>query len=485
MLPTVADLADRPELGLTVLAGQVTAAQAPVEWAHAIDRTDVDRWIAPGTLVLTSGFQMPASGAGLAHEIDRLHAVGAAAVAIDLAGRWSQVPEELIERGVELGFPVLSVKPEVPFSTVVRTVAEAVTAARVRSLSDVVEQQAALVRSLLRGGLPQVLADFGTRYSAMVAVLNNSGATLASFGDTNDTLPRPPFSPSVGPSRLHRGGTRIVRPLTGVVSSHGALVVDCPTPIAPTEHILVSHVAALASLALSRSLAVHEIEQRLRGEAMRAIRSGRVPPREQLALFQLSPVSTVRALDVRTSGVPAETVSEELHGLGCNFLHATTATGHLIVHDGSDEIADLLAKRLGRSARIGAGDPMVLTEVDVSIRQAELAVPRQGSGIRRISDMPAHELVLGVLSEDAAAILAGGLLRRLEEHDAATGDETVAAAEAFLEANGRFEAMARRLGVHRQTARSRADRIEEVLGVSLDDPDTRAELWLALRSRLA
>jgi len=43
------------------------------------------------------------------------------------------------------------------------------------------------------------------------------------------------------------------------------------------------------------------------------------------------------------------------------------------------------------------------------------------------------------------------------------------------------QAAARELGVHRHTVRNRLARAESLLGARLDDPDTRAELWLALR----
>jgi DNA-binding PucR family transcriptional regulator len=44
--------------------------------------------------------------------------------------------------------------------------------------------------------------------------------------------------------------------------------------------------------------------------------------------------------------------------------------------------------------------------------------------------------------------------------------------------------MAGMLGVHAQTARYRLRRLRELLGDSLDDPDARFELELALRARL-
>ena len=491
MTLTVASLVDRPDLGLTLLAARDVAEFTPVDWAHAIDRADTGRWIARGTLVLTSGFQLPDEEVGQAAYVDALRRAGACAVAVDTGGRWDRVPAAIVVRGAEIGFPVLAVDAGAPFTTVVR--AEEVTAIRERRLTELVGVQSDLVRMMLRGGVPPVLERLDSVIGGRTLVLNNRGTVLESAGGRPDDperpfphVPAPPYSPSVGKSPLLERGMRMIRPLTGMSASPGVLVVDAPHGFDEMNRLLVDHAATIVSLSMSRSLAVHEAEERLRRDAMRRILGGDVPGREQLALFGLSPSSRVSALLIRNSSATSSRLADELSGCGCSFLCEPRLMGHAVVHDGPDDIAEHLAAALtvpGRPMVIGMGERMPLSDVATSLRQAELAAARADSGIRHIGDLPAHELLLGVLDDRAAEILAGGLLRKLSDHDAATGEHTVAAAIAFLEGNGRYEAMARKLGVHRQTARSRAERVEDVLGASLEDPDVRAELWLALRSR--
>lgn len=52
---------------------------------------------------------------------------------------------------------------------------------------------------------------------------------------------------------------------------------------------------------------------------------------------------------------------------------------------------------------------------------------------------------------------------------------------AFLGHNGQADASATALGIHRHTLRYRMSRIADALNRDLDDPNTRAELWVALR----
>lgn len=53
---------------------------------------------------------------------------------------------------------------------------------------------------------------------------------------------------------------------------------------------------------------------------------------------------------------------------------------------------------------------------------------------------------------------------------------------AWLAHHGSWDRTATALGVHRNTVRQRVARCASLLGTDLDDPDTRMELWFALRS---
>jgi purine catabolism regulator len=90
--------------------------------------------------------------------------------------------------------------------------------------------------------------------------------------------------------------------------------------------------------------------------------------------------------------------------------------------------------------------------------------------------------VMPLLADDAVQAFAEGLLRPLREHDATSRGDLVASLAAWLSHHGQWDAAAADLGVHRHTLRYRMRRVEEILGRSLDDPDVRMELWLALKA---
>ena len=79
--------------------------------------------------------------------------------------------------------------------------------------------------------------------------------------------------------------------------------------------------------------------------------------------------------------------------------------------------------------------------------------------------------------------VARGLARTLLAPLAGRKGDLVDSLAAWLGRHGQWDTAAADLGVHRHTLRYRMRRVEELLGRSLDDPDLRAELWLALRIR--
>ncbi|MDQ6692620.1 MAG: PucR family transcriptional regulator ligand-binding domain-containing protein [Candidatus Dormibacteraeota bacterium] len=103
---------------------------------------------------------------------------------------------------------------------------------------------------------------------------------------------------------------------------------------------------------------------------------------------------------------------------------------------------------------------------------------------RRNQVVSANELgvtgLLASVADERLADFAQRHLGRLADHDRRRGGELVDTLRAFLE-TGEQQAAARRLKVHPNTLRYRLDRIIEITGAELTDPETRLNLAVALR----
>lgn len=133
---------------------------------------------------------------------------------------------------------------------------------------------------------------------------------------------------------------------------------------------------------------------------------------------------------------------------------------------------------------VGVSAPVGPVAVGAGYKQAEqaLSVARRRGRVYVEHEQLVSGSLLPLLADDAVRAFADGLLRALYEHDATGRGNLVASLRAWLSRHGQWDAAAADLGVHRHTLRYRMRRVEEILGRSLDDPDVRMELWLALKA---
>ncbi|MFI1258643.1 PucR family transcriptional regulator [Streptomyces netropsis] len=133
---------------------------------------------------------------------------------------------------------------------------------------------------------------------------------------------------------------------------------------------------------------------------------------------------------------------------------------------------------------LGLSAPAAAVAAAAAFHQAEqaLSVARRRGRVLVEHEEVAAGSVLPLLADEAVRAFADGMLRALREHDATGRGDLVASLRAWLSRHGQWDAAAADLGVHRHTLRYRMRRVEEILGRSLDDPDVRMELWLALKA---
>lgn len=141
----------------------------------------------------------------------------------------------------------------------------------------------------------------------------------------------------------------------------------------------------------------------------------------------------------------------------------------------------------GEELVVGLSAPAGPIAAAGAYRQAEqaLSVARRRGRVLVEHEQVAAGSVLPLLADDAVRAFADGMLRPLYEHDATGRGDLVASLRAWLSRHGQWDAAAADLGVHRHTLRYRMRRVEEILSRSLDDPDVRMELWLALKATAA
>ncbi|WP_129289584.1 PucR family transcriptional regulator [Streptomyces sp. N1] len=319
-----------------------------------------------------------------------------------------------------------------------------------------------------------------------------------------------------------------------------ALAVGTGAPLGTAERYAVHSAIALLTLTTERSRSLHEAEQRVGAAVLRMLLAGEpehartaagslygdlLDAPYRLIIAEAASATAARAhADGRTAphGAPPRPVDAPrpvageppagpLAALAEHVEAAAARAGEalLVVPDGERLV--LLTADCGAAARacvgyaaavdqarttgqalagrtdepvMGLSAPAGPIAAATAYRQAEQALSvarRRGRALVEHEEV-ATGSVVQLLSDDAVRAFADGLLRALREHDATGRGDLVASLRAWLSRHGQWDAAAAELGVHRHTLRYRMRRVEEILGRSLDDPDVRMELWLALKA---
>ncbi|QIY98577.1 PucR family transcriptional regulator [Streptomyces sp. S1D4-11] len=321
-----------------------------------------------------------------------------------------------------------------------------------------------------------------------------------------------------------------------------ALAVGTAAALGTAERYAVHSAIALLTLTTERSRSLHAAEQRIGAAVLRMLLAGQPEHARTVAgdlygelldaPFRLILAESASASAARAHAdgharvaaakpskapvvVPDPTNGDPLGGLAEIVESAAARSGEsvLVVPDGErlvvlavdggaavtacgEYAAALDAARIAaREQPAGDEDELVVglsapagpIAAAAAYKQAEQALSvarRRGRSLVEHEELAAGS-VLPLLADDAVRAFADGLLRPLHEHDATGRGDLVASLRAWLSRHGQWDAAAADLGVHRHTLRYRMRRVEEILGRSLDDPDVRMELWLALKATAA
>ncbi|MEU0212747.1 PucR family transcriptional regulator [Streptomyces canus] len=313
-----------------------------------------------------------------------------------------------------------------------------------------------------------------------------------------------------------------------------ALAVGTAAALGTAERYAVHSAIALLTLTTERSRSLQAAEQRIGAAVLRMLLAGEPEHARTVAgdlygglldaPFRLIVAETVAVSSVRIAadaptrvpsaaalaaaadinGDPLEALTEVVESAAARSGEAVlvvpegkrlvvlAADGGAAVTACGEYAVALEAARTREQAGAGDEDELVVgvsapvgpIAVAAAYKQAEqaLSVARRRGRMYVEHEQLASGSVLPLLADDAVRAFADGLLRPLYEHDATGRGDLVASLRAWLSRHGQWDAAAADLGVHRHTLRYRMRRVEEILGRSLDDPDVRMELWLALKA---
>jgi purine catabolism regulator len=501
---TLRSLVDTPGLGLMVHSGSAQALDRMIGWVHVSELEDPTPFLEGGELLLTTGLALHGGRRTQVAYVKRLAAADVLGLGLGTGLSHDRVPATLIAAAADCGLPVIEVPRQTPFIAISKAVSRAIAADEYAAMTRTYEAQHQLTSAAVRSdGFASLVRQLARLIDGWVLLLDRGGGVMhaapADAGSYQSSLApevdrlRSNRAPSS--AAIHNGGHEImVQSLGSGPGVLGFLAVGRDRSVGAVERQIVNDAASLLTFGLDQSRALEVARGQLRAGMLELLLAGerqlvQKPARELWGDLPAEPlrlvVLTATAADMLARAadlLEAEARLREGAVAHADLGHAVVA----VVHDGDEALEWFMTvpRRLD-GLHIGISDPAGYAGLATAFRQATRAAEvgrHLGQEVTWFAKVASPGLLRLVGAEHAHAF-ADSLLSSLEQHDATGRGDLVTSLTVWLEHHGQWDPAAARLGVHRHTLRHRLRKVEQLLGRSLDSPDARAELWLALRLR--
>jgi PucR family transcriptional regulator, purine catabolism regulatory protein len=492
---TVRELMQLPHLQISLVVGEA-GIDREVSWVHTSDLPNPWEWHGSGELLLTNGTGLGAEEPTQVAFVERLAESGASGLAIGLGTGAVLLTHGGTRRADELALPVLTVPFSVPFTAVVRAVADANDREESRQLWRIARLYELLRRSVAAGRPgPEMFRKLGDELGVRLYLVDPAtGRSL--FDDQQETLYASALAasyaahghaiPAMLPLRLPDAAPgEICAVAVAVPGDHPTALVVEPVGDQLPSPVLLQHVAVGGALELAQLTARQERERRLGADMLARLLDRRIDPRAAESQLEES------GLDLPVS-VLAAARGTESDGAELHRRLARAHVPHLLLHrDGmlyvalADDAVDsgLLANLDGQVSALGASERMIAADrVPDAAQEARWALSAAEADGRRIVRYGEETAMLPPRTPAEARVLVSRILGPLISHDTRHGTDYVHTLRVVLRLDRSWQQAAAELHIHKQTLGYRMRRIEQITGRGLTRTEHIGQWWIAFRA---
>lgn len=511
-LPTLAEVLEMPLVRsgrVRVLAGH-DALDRAVHWVHPAELTDIAPLLRGGELVLTTGIALPEDPAGLASYARSLAAAGAVGLLVELGRRWAtDLPASLVDACLASGLPLVTLQHEVPFARIAQVLGERIVDARLGELQAVEHLHEVFTELTLDDAGPTEVLEAVHRLSGRTVVLEDEQHRVLDYVLAADAT-------GEWLDAWDRRSRRVDVPeRTGWDAAQEALVTRVGRPGRATGRLLLHTSTAPPARFVSlleraaATIAVQRTQARDRDTLVRRTHLALVlglladPTSPDLPRrCELAGLPVTRRMLVGVSLRPVSAPTAEV-------IAAVIAAGHrlrlpLVAAEIDRDVRVLLSLRAGDDqvaltaallARVGGVAPVRMTagravhdlgHVDRSLQEAQHVLESLAGTsasvdvVHRIEDAHVRGLVALLARDTRLTDFSRRELAALKSHDAGSSRPLLEVVRSLLLHPASKSEAAAAIHLSRPAFYKRLAQAEALLGLSLDDPETRLSLHLAL-----
>ncbi|MFL6161479.1 MAG: PucR family transcriptional regulator [Jatrophihabitantaceae bacterium] len=288
--------------GTTVLAGHAGLDRV-VRGVNVMEVPDILAWVKPHELLLTTAFPLTQAASSaqdqpelLLELITALNSQPLAALAIKLGRYLDSMPQQVLDRADQLGFPILRLPDRVAFDEVLSDIFGQL----IDQQNQVLAQADALHRAISAivlggGGLTEIAGEVSRLLDCVLLITTPDGRVLADEGpaEHRGALAAAELFDPTGRLLVERLGTGIqpmsspalggfgTVALTSIVAGdvdHGRILgYRHDGPLFPGTQQALERVAIVAALTITKELAVAAVESKFRGDYLRDVLTGLLP----------------------------------------------------------------------------------------------------------------------------------------------------------------------------------------------------------------
>lgn len=535
MYPTVADVLTLPVIrqGMATVVAGANGLDRKVRWVHIAEIADIAPLLGGGELVLTTGIALPDDPAALTKYVGELAAAGVVGVVVELVRHWHrELPAALVEAADAHELPLITLSRETRFVAVTEAVVGLIVAAQVAELRAAERVHETFTALTVAGAEPAEVLREVARASGLPVVLETLGHDVLAY-DAAGTDPRELVADWAARSRAvtvdartsyHADAGWLVTVVGARGNDWGRLVLVCP--VEPQHRQVVIAERAASALAVHRLVArdreslerhAHRtLLTELLGStttaadiAARASALGVPLRRRKLIGVSVRPSAVMGAATaVRPSMATQEVLRDLAEATALAARRARVAALVGVVDDISVRAllsltpqadADAVLRRLSKEIHQAAASapkalPVIVavgtTVEEISdtrrtlieaahVAKASLRTPEDRQ-YHRLDDVRLRGLLHLLADDDRVTAFAARELGPLLSRDATHGSRLLDALRHFCAHGGNKSAAASAAHMSRTAYYQQLARVEQVLGVSLDDPDSVLSLHVAL-----
>lgn len=481
------------DVSLDLTAVYLPHPETEVRWVAVSELADPTPFLEGGEVVLTTGLEMETWSVEWDDYVRRLVAARVSALGLGVELTLARAPAELVTAAERWQLNLIEIPRRTTFVAFSRAVAELVRVEESRAAQRSLEMHQALTRAAARSDEPdEILRTLAEALGGMACMVGTDGVAqvgplgpkASMFADTlvaEEVARIRPRGLRAASSVPGSGGTLMLQPI-GV---HGRpvryLVVGFEGTATAVHRTTIAAAVVLLNLAEEHRHDRLEMRRNLAGRAIELLIHGDRRGAELLlgAAGSNSARLPRTCAVLRATGAP-EDMDDILDHLDESRLRTGMVAHALVEGDlvaiGRVSVVDELAAIMARRLRVGVGQPASVEDVGVSYRTAGLALEDAQVGAPLTWRDRVAGGVAALVDAERARVFADGLLLPLRDDPDLLG--TLAS---FLRNHGSQVKVARDLAIHRNTVAQRIRTVETRLSRSLDDPQTRVDLWTALQ----